>query len=124
MSGSDARRKRWVVRRSMIYLNQSLMEVEAIPNANEAHQHALRLSGLDAEFKTIQCNILHAIDEGDKSTLQESLEKHDEVIDELSVRIKLLFNRTGEASSDMKVFARSLASLERLYKWYTSRSSQ
>ena len=100
------------------------MEVEAIPNANEAHQHALRLSGLDAEFKTIQCNILHAIDEGDKSTLQESLEKHDEVIDELSVRIKLLFNRTGEASSDMKVFARSLASLERLYKWYTSRSSQ
>ena len=119
MSSSEARRKRGVVRRSITYLNKRLTEVEEIPNADEAHQHALHLmsclSGLDAEFKTIQYNILSDIDEGEKSVVaeeQEALDKHDEVIDELSVRIKLLLNRTGEASSDMKVLARSLATLK------------
>ena len=119
MSNTEARRKRGVVRRSITNLHKRLAEIERLPDHAEAHQHAQHLSSgltrLDTEFKAIQYNILTAVDEEDQTavtTEQEALDKHDEIVDGLSVRIQLSLNSTGESFSETRTLARSLTTLE------------
>ena len=114
---SALRRKRGVVRASITRLNNRLTEVEEMLDREEAKRHAQRLSTrlntLDGEFKTQHFDIIAAINESDADTLtaeQATMDKHDDDVDALTVRIETLLATLGtptvlEAQDSIKEIA-------------------
>ena len=121
---SEARRKRGFVRRSITNLGKRLTDLEVWTDKTEAYHHAqrlfARLETLDTEFKAVQYEIVSAINESDEESIaaeQEALDRHDEDIDALSVRIQRLLLNTNpsstESSGEQRSLSRSLAVLEK-----------
>ena len=120
---SEVCRKRGFVRRSITNLGKRLTDLKVWTDKTEAHHHAqrlfARLETLDTEFKAVQYEIVSAINESDEESIaaeQEALDRHDEDIDALSVRIQRLLHDTNpstESSGEQRSLSRSLAILEK-----------
>ena len=113
-------RKRGVVRASITRLNNRLTEVEEMLDREEAKRHAQRLStrlnALDSEFKTQHFDIIAAIDESDAETLtaeQATMDKRDDDVDALIVRIETLLATLGTPTvlEERKILSRKLRHL-------------
>ena len=119
---SELRKKRGTIRRSLTNVAKRLTDLEGMDDKLEACRRAQRLSSrvteLDGEFKAVQYRIISAIDEANADTVayeQEALDKHDEEIDTLSVRIQTLIEaepHKGHADEERSV-SRNLSSIKR-----------
>ena len=97
MDPAEIRRKRGVVRRSITNIGKCLDQIERLEDKTEVYYRAQRLSSrltdLDTEFKSLQHDLLSAIDESDESSIateQEALDTHYGVLDNLLLRIQML----------------------------------
>ena len=95
MSVSETRKKWGTVRRFITHIAKHITELEGLEDRAEACHRAQRFSTriteLDAKFKTLQYNLISAIDETNEeaiSSKQEALDKHDKEIDTLSIRLE------------------------------------
>ena len=79
-----------------------LDQLERLEDKTEVYYHAQRLSSrltdLDTEFKSLQYDLLSAIDESDEAfiaTEQEALDTHYGVLDNLLLRIQMLLDKSS-----------------------------
>jgi len=88
------RRRRGTVKASITKLTTKVAELEARDSdpsvIGHAQQLLKRLETLDANFKTHQLAIIDIQDEGQLGAEQETLDKHDDDVTELSVRLQAL----------------------------------
>ena len=124
---SEIRRRRGVVRRSITNLGKRLTELEELTDKTEAYCHAQRLSTrlttLNSEFNSLQYELMATIDEREEESIateQDALDKHDEDIDVLSIRIQRLLAATNltsaSSSNEHKSLSRNLTHLEETLK--------
>ena len=118
---TSIRKRRGVVRASITRLVSRLTELEEMPDQEAANRHAQRLStrmsALDSEFKSIHFQLIDLIDVEDEGTIekeQDIMDKHDDDIDSLTIRVQglLVASRTISASSDHRLLLRKPAHLE------------
>lgn len=88
------KRRRGTVKASITKLTTKVAELEARDSdpsvIGHAQQLLKRLETFDANFKTHQLAIIDIQDEGQLGTEQETLDKHDDDVTELSVRLQAL----------------------------------
>lgn len=116
----EARRKRGTIRRSLTNIAKKVTEIEALDDKVEASRRAQRLSKriteLDGEFKTIQYQIMSAIADSDRATItaeQTTLDKHDDELDDLSVRLQALMeDEAHDDTREERSISRTLSSLK------------
>ena len=126
MDPSEIRRKRGVVRRSITNIGKRLDQLERLEDKTEVYYLAQRLSSrltdLDTEFKSLQYDLLSAIDESDEvsiATEQEALDTHYGVLDNLLLRIQMLLDKSSPCKDTPKgreELAHCLFMLERSLK--------
>ena len=91
---STQRKRRGVVKASIIRLGSRLKELESKVEEPTTHDHvqrlATRLETLDAEFKTHHFTLIDLIDDDETLEEQETLDQHDDDVTTLAVRIQQL----------------------------------
>ena len=106
---------------SVLFSSRTTTELEEMPDQEAANRHgqclSTRLSALDSEFKSIHFQLIDLIDVEDEGTIekeQDIMEKHDDDIDSLTIRVQglLVASRTISALSDHRLLLRKLAHLE------------
>ena len=109
-------RKRGVVRASITKLSNKLTEIKELADQEESLRHAQRLSTrlntLDGDFKTHHFNVIAAIDEDNEAHAAEQavIDKHDEEVNALTVRLKtlLVVLTSPDVSEERKLLLRRL----------------
>ena len=121
---SNLRKRRAVVRVSITKLGNRLRDLEESPKeqgvSDRARQLAAKLDTLDADFKTLHFQIVDLIDERapELDTEQDTLDKHDDDVTGLSVRVQQLITNCSipDTVSGRKSASRKLLCLERNLK--------
>lgn len=104
---SKLRRRRGVVRASITRLGARLTELEYTADQPRTRDHARQLLGklrsLDEEFRRLHYELIDLIDEGSDDALeaeQATLDKHDDDVATLTVRVETLSMSTHHTSAD------------------------
>ena len=122
LSIGNLRKRRGVVRGSITRLATRLRELEEITDqprtADHASQLLAKLESLDGEFKAIHFEIIDLIDESeDLEKEQTVLDKHDDDVSTLTIRLQALSNpkhaKTPSTVDIRKPISRKLTRLEK-----------
>ena len=117
---ANAKKRRGVARASLTRLNTRLKDLEGDagePKTLElAQRFSQKLSDLDSEFRTHHHALIDLID--DEETLakeQETLDAHDDLVAELSVRVKQVIAASSPSSNEStrRILSRKLLHLEK-----------
>jgi len=123
---TSSRRRRGVIRGSITRLGTRLNELERNPDDPATFDHAQRLSSklnsLDAEFKVQHYSVIDLVDNEDElADEQDIIDRHDDNVAELSVRLqKLLSLCSSHSASPSNPRNLHQRKLERLDKELTS----
>ena len=124
---ANAKKRRGVARASLTRLNTRLKDLEGDagdPKTLElAQRFSQKLSDLDSEFRTHHHALIDLID--DEETLakeQETLDAHDDLVAELSVRVKQVIAASSPSSNEStrRILSRKLLHLEKSLTSITS----
>ena len=112
-----------MARSSITRLEKRIRELEAIPDlpatADHAQELTAKLGALDAEYKSYHFELVDLINDDDEDSLereQEALDKHDDTITDMNIRLKrlcLVTTPTTTADHQQRVSSRKLAHLEK-----------
>ena len=117
---SKLRKRRGVVRASITRLDSRIKELEDVAEQpgtpGHARQLAIKLETLDSKLKNYHFQLIDLLDDEDEDSLekeQEILDKHDDIVAELNMRIERLYSKaTPAVTDDHRLLSRKLSYLE------------
>ena len=117
---SKLRKRRGVVRASITQLDSHLNELEDVDDQpgtpGHARQLAAKLETLNSQLKNYHFQLIDLLDDEDEDSLQKEqdiLDKHDDIVAELNMRIERLYSKaTPAVTNDHRLLFCKLSYLE------------
>ena len=114
---SALKKRRGVIKRSLTRICNNLKTLEATPDVDHAKQLISKLEDLNKDFKSVHFSIIDLLEEesGDIDREQEILDKHEDKVVSMTLRLQKLVKSSSLATDtgSEKPSARKLARMQR-----------